>query len=495
MTPVTTPPPYPLGAFHLVIKEAAEEVVRYVQAPDALVGMEFLTNMSASAQGLYDVRLPTGQIRPLSLNLLVVADSGERKTGVHNLVAAPLYEFDRARTTKHEADLGQYELDMRIWEQVDKGLRRQITKLTLEGQSIDEVCRQMFEHSAAKPVKPRGRRIMRQNATERAIMDALEGDGESIAFISDEGEVIIKGGALKQTGVLNKTWDGTQMLTLDRSNGVSIVVRNPRVTVSYMVQRQVLKDLLDRRGDLMRGSGHWARYLIGCPASTQGTRFVYQIDTEWCHLPRFHARMGELLDEWGRRIDAGAIKRTTLEFSEDAIARWLVLANQVESMLSPFGYLHDFKDFASKALEITSRIAALLHVFSMQEGKISIDTLSRAVDIVDWHIDAFRRLFSADAAIPQEQADAQVLENFLYTQFWCRKLNFAQKNLVLRNGPVRPVSRLDAALRCMEERSQVQVVTGPRRERYIELNPAHFIMVGSNLNGILGASTQFRGHG
>ena len=117
-------PPYPLNAFHLVIKEAAEEVVRHVQAPDPLVGMEFLTNMSISAQGLYDVCFPTGQVRPLSLNLLTVADSGERKTGVHNLVSEPLYAFDQARVRKYEADLKQYQLDLHVWEQVDKGLRR-----------------------------------------------------------------------------------------------------------------------------------------------------------------------------------------------------------------------------------------------------------------------------------------------------------------------------------------------------------------------------------
>ncbi|QBY54466.1 YfjI family protein [Cupriavidus oxalaticus] len=475
MNSLITPPPYPLSSLHLVIREAVEEVMRHVQAPDALVAMEFLTSMSVSAQGLYDVRLPTGQIRPLSLNLLVVADSGERKTGVHNLVAAPLYEFDHARMTEHEAAAGEYELRMSIWKSVDAGLRRQITKLTQEGKSIDKVRHQMAEHAKAKPVKPKLRRIMRQNATERAIMDALEGDGESIAFISDEGEIIIKGGVLNQTGLLNKTWDGAQMLTMDRSDGVNIVVRNPRVTVAYMVQRQVLKQLLDRRGDVMRGSGHWARYLVGCPASTQGTRFTFQLDNDgWCHLPKFHARTRELLGELGRRVDAGTLERMTLEFSEDAIARWIYHSNHVESMLSPSCYLHDIKDFASKVVEITGRVAGLLHVYSMQEGKISVDTLDRAVAIVDWHIDQFKQIFSPEAAIPQEQADAQVLENYLHTQYWSRNLTFAQKNLVLRNGPVRPASRLDAALNCLIAMGRVWIQLGQRRERYITLNPAYY---------------------
>ncbi|MFM0488284.1 YfjI family protein [Paraburkholderia graminis] len=486
MSTLIAPSPYPLSKFHLVIKDAAEEVVRHVQAPDALVGMEFLTNMSASAQGLYDVRLPTGQKRPLSLNLLVIAESGERKTAVHNLVAKPLYVFDESRMVRYTAEADEHEIQMGIWKAVDTGLRHQITRLTRDGKPIDEVRQELTGHAAVMPVKPRSRRIMRQNVTDRSTMDALEGDGESVAFMSDEGEVIIKGGALKQTGVLNKAWDGAQMLTLDRSNGVSVVVRNPRVTVSYMVQPKVFDALLARRGDIMRGSGHWARYLIGYPPSTQGTRFAYQLDIEWCHLPKFHARMAELLDEFGRRTDAGVTERMTLEFSVDAIARWIDLANQAESMLSPWGYLHDIKDFASKLLEIASRVAALLHVFSEQEGKISVDTLNRAIDIVEWHMHEFKRIFSPELSLPQELADAKKLENYLHLQFWSQGLNYAQKNLVLRNGPVRPASRLNAALTYMEEMNQVCFAEGRKGERYIQLNPNHFMMVGSSFNSIPG---------
>ncbi|MFV8624996.1 YfjI family protein [Ralstonia nicotianae] len=475
MSPMLTlQEPYPLHAFHVVIKESVEEVIRHVQAPDALVAMEFLTNMSVSAQGLYDVRLPTGQIRPLSLNLLTVADSGERKTGVHDLVAEPLYEFDRARTRKYEADLAQYEHEISVWEHIDKGLRRRLTKLTRDGEPIDEVCRQMAERSASKPVKPRRRRIMRQNVSVRAIMEAIEGDGESVAFISDEGDVVIQGGALDQLGALNKAWDGAQMLTMDRSHGVSIVARNPRVTLSYQVQSAVLNDLLRRRGDVMRGSGHCARYLVAYPPSTQGTRIKYRLDGEFCHLPKFHKRLREVLDEWERRINAGATERTILEFAEDAIRRWVVLANELESSLGPDGPQHDIKDHISKALEITGRVAALLHVFSRQEGAISVDTLGRAVDIVAWHIGEFKRIFSPDHAVPQEHGDAEVLARHLWDRYarWNRWV--VPKNGVLRNGPVRPVSRLDAALDCLIAAGAVWLTIGPKKERYINLNAAYF---------------------
>lgn len=470
----STTAPYPLSAFHLVTREAIEEVVRNVQAPDIMVAMEFLANMSAAAQGIYDVHLPTGLKRPTSLFLKLIAESGERKTGVHNVVALPIYEFDKLRTAKHDADLKRYKIDMTIWEDVNKGLRRQLTKLTQDGAPIDEVLRQLTEHAASKPMKPRRRRLMRQDMSARSTMDAIEGDGESLAFLTDEGEIVIKGGAFQETKLLNKAWDNATMLTIDRGNGVSIVARNPRVTVSFMIQPQVLEELLHRRGKYLRGSGHWARYLIAYPASTQGTRFMYKLDNEWIHLPKFHARIRELLDESGRRIDAGKVERVTLEFDEDAMAKWLVFANTIESQLIPLGYLHDINDFASKSMEIAGRIAALFHVFSKQEGKISVDTLNRAVSIVDWHLHEFKRLFSPELAIPQEQADAQVLESFLYTRFWCQNFNYVLKNVVLKNGPIRPASRLNAALNWMIEMGRVWIGVGPKREQYINFDQAYF---------------------
>lgn len=466
--------PYPLNAFHHASREAIEEVVRHVQAPEALVAMEFLANMSAAAQSLYDVHLPTGQKRPISLFLKVIAESGERKTGVHNVVALPIYEFDQLRTAMHDADLERYKIDLSIWENVNKGLRRQLTKLTQDGAPIDEMRRQLTEHAASKPVKPRRRRLMRQDMSARSTMDAIEGDGESLAFLTDEGEIVIKGGAFQETKLLNKAWDNATMLTIDRGNGVSIVARNPRVTVSFMIQPQVLEELLHRRGRHLRGSGHWARYLIAYPPSTQGTRFIYQLDNEWVHLPKFHARIRELLDESGHRIDAGEVERVTLEFDEDAMAKWVDFSNTIESQLTPLGYLHDIKDFSSKSMEIVGRIAALFHVFSKQEGRISVDTLNRAVRIVEWHLHEFKRLFSPEFAISQEQTDAQVLESFLYTRFWCQNCNYVLKNVVLKNGPIRPASRLNAALNWLIEMGRVWIGVGPKREQYINFDQAYF---------------------
>lgn len=475
--------PYPFGAFHLVTERTAAEISRQIQAPDPLTGLALLTAQAISCQPLIDVRLPTGQVRPVSLNTAGIAESGERKTTIDGLVMHLIHQRDELRAKKYDKDTLEYQAEHRVWSAIEKGICKDITKATQKGEPVEGLRRQLAEHMAKAPVKPRLRRILRQNATERAIMEALQGHGESIALMSDEGGIILNGGPLSRPDNRNKAWDGAPTLVMDRAKSESIVAHHPRMTVSFFVQEAVLRDFLGRRGAVTRGSGHWARYLFAWPISTQGFRFMSYGDVVWKHLPAFHARIAELLDEHDRRIEAGTVERTVIEFSDEAKRSWVDLVNHVEGMLRPDGYLSDIKDFASKAAEIVGRVAAIQHWFSKQEGKISIDTLNRAWAIVEWHLHEFKRIFSPTQVVPQEWVDAQTLEDHLHKRYWCRGFRFVKKNEVLKAGPLRPRSRLDAALDCLIDMGRVRIDIGPKRERYILLNPQYFESIPLPLGG------------
>jgi hypothetical protein len=459
-------PSYPLNAFYPDVANAVNEVYQHVKAPDALVGMAFLTTMSVACQGLIDVMLPNGLVRPTSMNVLMIADSGERKSAVDGLASEAIYAYDDRRIVEYKKAMAKYSLEMRVWKAVEAGIRRQITKAVQLQESTALFCEQLAAHELEKPTKPKLRRIMRHNATERAIMDALEGDGESIAFMSDEGEVLLKGGAMGQIGLRNKGWDGARILVLDRAD-TAVIARNPRVTMSIMVQAPVLQAFLEKRGNLIHGSGHWARYIVGWPATTQGSRFEWSSEIARVHLPIFHERVTELLEDYGRQIDSGELCRLIIEFSDSAKLRWIEMLNTTESMLAPWGELEHIKDFASKAMEIVGRIAAILHGFSKKEGKITAETLERALQIVKWHLWEYKRIFSPNGGTPQDQVDAQSLESYLQVQYWDKGFPIAPRNEVLRSGPVRPEGRFSAALDILQRLGRVYTQVGAKRKRYI----------------------------
>lgn len=473
-SPLPKQEPYPLRAFPLVVYAAALDVLESTKAPPALVGMEFLTNMSATAQGLFDVRLPIGKISPVSLNVLVVAESGERMSAVHRIVGAPMYTFDEQQREAYEESLRLYEQEVRVWKATEKALTRKLSKAVKDDGDAETVQQELSDWTRVKPVKPRARRLMRQNITERAMMDALEGSGESVAFIGDEGEIIIKGGVLDQTGLLNKAWDGAESLMRDRANGDSIVAHQPRVTIAFKAQPEVLKELLKRRGAVMRSSGHWARYLVGNPPSTQGTRLSHGFAQCSARLEAFHARMQELLDQLGARAGSDDATRQVLEFSPEAEWRWWSMANEVERQIGPGGYLSDIKDFASKIMEITSRVAALFHIYEGGDGLITVDSLDRASHIVEWHCHEFKRLFSPACQPSQAEEDAQSLCTYLRQHRMQGGAHLLLKRNVRLSGPVGAGKRFDEALRVLINANCLRIVCGSRRQDYIELNPQVF---------------------
>ncbi len=471
------PPRYPMDAFPVVVRDAGHELVRNVQAPDALIGMGLINAISMACQGLIDVKLPTGQVRPVSQNLLLVAESGERKSTVTSLLLAPFRQADTQALASQKLKMERYQAELGSWEAKAKGMRSAISRAASKGKSTAELDNQLLDHNRLKPVEPRLRYFLREDITATAVMEALQGDGESIAITTDEGHMLFKSEAMGHLGLLNRVWDSPEVLPRDRAEHEHLLAMNPRVSVSIMTQQAPLKAFLEKRGSMAKGSGHWARYLIGWPQSTMGYRQVDTNEPVWEHLPTFHARIGELLAKYRSMIESGRIERELIGLTADAKARWVELARQTECMLREGEYLNDINDFASKVMEIIARLAAAMHYFSGESGGITLDTLERAFAIVRWHVDEYKYLFSPQFVAPQELVDAQAVAAYLSSRIWQGPASdtYVPKNHVLRNGPVRNGPRLNAALGLLQAKGAVWITTGYRdKKTYLRLSNAFF---------------------
>jgi hypothetical protein len=465
---------YPTGVMHNLIRDALLEVQKNLQAPDALIGSSFLTAMSIASQGDIDVELPTGRIRPVALFLATIADSGERKTAVDSLVCAPFYDYDEQTKKTYDASLLQYQADLRFWKAVDTAIQRKIVKAINANEDVDQLKGELVAHSLEKPCKPERNRIIYQSVTERPFMDALQGDGKQIAILSDEGEVILKGGAMNRLGVLNKAWDGAKNIAFDRADG-SIEVSNPRVTLSFMVQQEVFADFMSKRGELARATGHWARYLVAFPTSTQGFRWMSLQEPVWTHLVKFHQRVIDLLEAANTRRLSGDVSRRRLVFSPEAKELYVHVQNYVEPQLKPGGPLSRVRDFASKCLEISGRVAAIFHHFSGQEGNIiSRETFQRAVDVVRWHLSEAMRLFGSSDEMSQDLKDVINLRLYLHRQYWTNGFAQAPRNDVRKFGPIRHQGRFETSLSLLCGDGSVWIPYEGKRKRFIHMNPVVF---------------------
>ena len=477
MNMFTAPQPdYPIDALPRELRLPTHEIQRNTQVPPALAAMAVLGATSLACQGLIDVKLPTGKVCAVQLNLLGIAISGERKTTIDGYAYSPFYSADLEAAARHTSDIAEHDIALESWKLQGQLLRKPSRDLCNKV-APEDMAALLEAHARQKPQMPRLHRFIRQDITGRALIDALEGTGQSIGLITDEGDVLFRSTAMQGLGNLNRAWDSPPLLALDRADQEHVFVSHPRLTVSILTQPAVIRQYLSKHGDEARGSGHLARYLVAWPTSTQGYRAMQAAELVWDHLPNLHARFTELIQEYVAMRASGHIERQVLEFSDDAKERWFQLANKTEWMLRPGDYFHDLNDFASKAMEMVARVAALFHHVNRDEGKISLDTLERAIAIVGWHLDEAKRLFSADFIQPQHHIDAQAICRYLRERVWRGNSNtwWIARTHLLRNGPVRSRSRLNAALDVLLSAGAIWFTEDARtKKKFVNLYNAYF---------------------
>jgi hypothetical protein len=92
MNSKATPTTHRIRAVQIVVKDVAHGVWKSNEAADAQVGIELLMDMFVWTLAFHDVRLPTSQGGPLSLNPLVLG-CGNRAAGSFNLSHTALHVF------------------------------------------------------------------------------------------------------------------------------------------------------------------------------------------------------------------------------------------------------------------------------------------------------------------------------------------------------------------------------------------------------------------
>ena len=86
----------------------------------ALCAQAVLGAAALAAQAHRDVEMPGGLQRPLSVALLAIGPSGERKTTVDTIALKPVREVEHELQTKYELDLASYKNEQAAWEQARK---------------------------------------------------------------------------------------------------------------------------------------------------------------------------------------------------------------------------------------------------------------------------------------------------------------------------------------------------------------------------------------
>ena len=421
------PDPYPVDALPETIGNAVQEVVEFVQCPVAVAAGSALAVVSTVAQGFANVQRAEGLVGPTSIFSKTIADSGERKSTVDNLLAAPLLQWEQEQEVAIKPVVDRYKADLAAWEAERDGLLLGIKDAKKRGKDTGDLKRLLRDLESDKPTRPKEPRLLFEDTTTESIVNRLAHGWPVGGLLSNEGGAVLGGHSMRKETImanlslLNVLWDGgTRRQDRKTEAAGSYTVRNVRLTIGLAIQEETVRTFLDGTGALARGIGFLARFLFAWPESTQGTRLFREPPASWPRLFRFHDRVRDLLAQPLPMTDDDTLDPQLLKLSPEAKAAWIDFHDQVEVELRPGRDLAEARDVASKAADNVVRLAALFHLFEGDTGHhIGVDHIKHAAALVTWHLYEARR-FLGEIALTKEVRDAERLDTWLLAG--CRTL-------------------------------------------------------------------------
>lgn len=478
--------PFPLNAFPAGIRSAIIEVQKAVQAPMEMIATCALSALSIAAQGQANVARNPVLISPVSIFTIIVAESGERKTTADGFFTDAIDTFESESREAKQPEIERYKADIQTWEAQVSGVKDAIKHAAKKGADDSTLRDKMRTLESEKPKPPKVPTVKFGDITPEELGFQLARLWPSGAIVSSEAGVIFGSHgmradtAMRNLALHNVLWEGGEHKVSRRSQD-SYHVKGARLTVSLQVQSNVIEKFMQQSGDIARGSGWLARYLIAQPRSTQGNRPYQEPNKQLPHLEAFSAKLLALLRKELPFKDDKSISLDPVTLTLDANAKtvWVDYYNLVEGMLKPMGEFVDFKDIASKSADNAARIAALFHLVEYgTEGEINQEAMYGAASLAMWYLSESRRIIT-ELSHTGRASPAYRLEKWLIEQ--CKELgtNQISTRAARQSSPARNAQFDKYAAELVEKNRAMIVKDG--KQIFIAINPA-LLEVSNELN-------------
>ena len=469
------PSPYPIDALPSGIGDSVREVLNFTQCPPALAACSALSALSVSAQHIANVRRAEGLESPVSLYMLAVAESGERKTSVDKHFTSAISAWENNQAEIARPAIKRQCIEHQSWLMQFEGLKQKIKETAKQQKPTDTLTRQLHELKDAEPEAIRVPRLIYGDSTPEQLGFSLAKGWPSAGVLSSEAGIVFGShgmsgdSAMRNMALINILWEGGTH-SIDRRTSESYKIQDARLTMGLAVQADTVKAFFDNSKNLARGTGFAARFLIAWPDSTQGNRLYKEPPKNYPMLSAFNQRITELLNKTPLLTDAGGLSPATLDLSDDAKLAWVEFHNEVERELKQDGQMADVRDIASKAADNVARLAALFHLYERHsEGAINKDFVERASAIVTWHLFEAKR-FLQQIATPTHINNAIKIDNYILR--YCRehKTDTLSQSFILQRGTVRDAKTLKTALLELVEANRIKLFTEGKASM-VQVNP------------------------
>jgi hypothetical protein len=410
-------------------------IVTLTQAPDAIAMQSVMAVVSTTTQGLADVEALHGPV-PISLFLITVAQSGERKSACDGLATIAIKEVDQERERQYRHIKRVFEAELVAFQ---KGQRR---KPKQDFDVIDGDFKDPNVELAPEP--PLVTTILISDVTIEGLHRRLETGTPSVAVVTDEGGQFFGGhgmkpeNALKTIAGFSKLWDGAP-ISKSRASSETVVLYDKRVSLHAMIQPLVAQRVI---GDpIMKDQGFLSRVLIAYPDSKIGSRkitndpvYIAAKRKAQAVLLTYNDRIKELLNiELQILPDTRAdLNLRQLDLSDQARSKLEAFYNRVEQASNKGEAFEYMTGFASKATEMAARIAGVQTLYANEHAaEITEEMMANGITMMEWYLSEMLRV--SDSGRPNEELNAAEELRLWVVKKWTEE--FINKRTMMKRGP------------------------------------------------------------
>lgn len=406
--------PYPVQALGGILGPAVERMAEVIGVPQALAAQSVLAASALATQGHAGLHLD-GRSYPLSLYLITVAASGDRKTAADRFALLPARQWEREQWQCYREQLARYRVAQRQAQSLNPADPDSTNVVSL----------------GAQPSAPR---LITTDPTIEALVKGLCHDLPSMGLFCDEGgqflgsSTMSRDNRLKAVTTLSSLWDGSPIDRARSMVGESLRAYDRRLSLHLMLQPYLAMQLLS--DPLLQGQGILGRCLMTWPTSLAGQRSYQAVDlSKDAALKRYHHRLSALFYQpWSLSAD-GALQLSKLSLSPLARRRWIDLHDAIEAQLGEFGELASVRPSGSKAADNLLRVAGILAVLE-ESSVVEVDHIQRASALVGYYLTEIQRLTEQEP-VCRVKEEADRLLRWLQVKDW-KRFSIRELN---RNGP------------------------------------------------------------
>lgn len=388
-----------------------------------------LSAVSVACQDLVMVDRGFGELSPCSLFMLTVVDTGSRKTRADRIVMSTIEEYDFEKRVEYEGFQKEYQNRRKSLRTKEVALERAYTRLLMKASDNPgneeavaalkrvEVQLDELRNHLSGLVKPKLRRVLYSSIPMRELERSLCENWPAAGLISNEAADFMSARNESDMARLDRLWDGQAIDVVGRTPRESFWVKDPRLTMSLMIQPTVFDGFLAKKGEKAKGIGFIPRMLVSRPEALYGQRIIDGVtrSTDW--IDRFNNRILALLKRGHQDIEKRVSSRMRLHFSAAAQQAWERDYNEKEAETVEGGkYIYE-REFVNRYSEHVARIAALFHFFdrvdiddsnsafhTLRDIEIPEAVVMDAIKVTQWYLQQFSRIFNPGVSI-KEAAD------------------------------------------------------------------------------------------